>query len=419
MSGQIHGPTRVQTRAAATGDFERAILRSNECLENQQFDAAERELERAVALKPSDTAVQFGLAKLRYMRGDPAFARDLSRAAANRHDDVDLRMQFAEVLRMTGDLAGAELLWRDLIARSGPKAEFRAGLAVVLHEAGRVDEALEVALAHGPGQPEDLVPAETVTAILLSLGRADEAMPLIRAERQRSPLDQVWIAHEATAARLRGDPAYEELYDYKRFVRVYDIEASPGFDSVEELNAALAESLSARHGLVRPPFNQSMRFGTQTTGDLVAATDPAIRGVLMAFLEPIADYRSGIGKAVDHPLSVRNRGEADYRGCWSVQLKAQGFHVNHLHPEGWLSSAYYVSVPDETADTQNQSGWLKFGEPAQPVPGAGPAMTIQPKPGRLVLFPSYMWHGTTAIHGDEPRLTMAFDVVARGQDSGP
>jgi hypothetical protein len=28
----------------------------------------------------------------------------------------------------------------------------------------------------------------------------------------------------------------------------------------------------------------------------------------------------------------------------------------------------------------------------------------------LVLFPSYMWHGTTAIQGDDPRLTIAFDV---------
>ena len=413
MSGQGHGQFPGQPREDAIGEFERAILRSNECLERQQFDAAERELERAVALRPTDPAAQFGLAKLRYMRGDPVFARDLSRAAASARDDATLRMQFAEVLRMTGDLAGAELLLRDLIARRGPRAPFRAGLAVVLHEAGRVDEALDVALGDGVHQPGDGVSAETVTAILLSLGRADEAMPLIRAERERAPLDQVWIAHEATAARMLGDPAYEELYDYERFVRVYDIEAPPGFGSVAELNAALADSLSARHGLVRPPFNQSMRFGTQTTGNLVADPDSAIRGALAAFLEPIADYRARLGSADDHPLSVRNRGEAHYTGCWSVRLKAQGFHVNHLHPDGWLSSAYYVSVPAESADPARQSGWLKFGEPAQPVPDAGPARTIQPRPGRLVLFPSYMWHGTTAIDGAEPRLTMAFDVVTR------
>jgi hypothetical protein len=58
-----------------------------------------------------------------------------------------------------------------------------------------------------------------------------------------------------------------------------------------------------------------------------------------------------------------------------------------------------------------QSGWIKFGEPRMPVPGIGPDHLVQPKPGRLVLFPSYMWHGTTPIHSDEPRMTIAFDAV--------
>jgi hypothetical protein len=28
-----------------------------------------------------------------------------------------------------------------------------------------------------------------------------------------------------------------------------------------------------------------------------------------------------------------------------------------------------------------------------------------------VLFPSYMWHGTNAIHGADPRTTIAFDAL--------
>jgi len=28
-----------------------------------------------------------------------------------------------------------------------------------------------------------------------------------------------------------------------------------------------------------------------------------------------------------------------------------------------------------------------------------------------VLFPSYFWHGTLPFHSDQPRLTVAFDVV--------
>jgi hypothetical protein len=38
-----------------------------------------------------------------------------------------------------------------------------------------------------------------------------------------------------------------------------------------------------------------------------------------------------------------------------------------------------------------------------------PFRTIEPKPGRLALFPSYMWHGTRPFAEGE-RMTVAFDV---------
>jgi hypothetical protein len=31
------------------------------------------------------------------------------------------------------------------------------------------------------------------------------------------------------------------------------------------------------------------------------------------------------------------------------------------------------------------------------------------------LFPSYMWHGTIPFRSDEPRMTVAFDVVPEKQ----
>jgi hypothetical protein len=99
---------------------------------------------------------------------------------------------------------------------------------------------------------------------------------------------------------------------------------------------------------------------------------------------------------------------------WSVQLHRGGFHVNHYHPQGWLSSAYYVALPDEVEDPGLRSGWLKFGEPRFPTPQADAARHIKPRTGMLVLFPSYMWHGTNAVHGSQVRTTIAFDAVPSG-----
>ncbi len=61
---------------------------------------------------------------------------------------------------------------------------------------------------------------------------------------------------------------------------------------------------------------------------------------------------------------------------------------------------------------QGQDGWIKFGEPGpRTSPSLPPEHFVKPEPGLLVLFPSYMWHGTVPFEGKDRRLTMAFDVV--------
>ena len=40
-----------------------------------------------------------------------------------------------------------------------------------------------------------------------------------------------------------------------------------------------------------------------------------------------------------------------------------------------------------------------------------PAHFERPLPGKLVLFPSYMWHGTAPFTSAQARTTIAFDIV--------
>jgi hypothetical protein len=112
-----------------------------------------------------------------------------------------------------------------------------------------------------------------------------------------------------------------------------------------------------------------------------------------------------------HPL-LRERRDRPVRfsGSWSVRLRGAGYHTNHVHPQGWISSALYVALPERAKGDPPDAGWLKLGEPP---PEIGVSLTatrlIEPKPGRLVLFPSWMWHGTVPFAAGE-RLTVAFDV---------
>ena len=98
-----------------------------------------------------------------------------------------------------------------------------------------------------------------------------------------------------------------------------------------------------------------------------------------------------------------------FSGAWSVRLRSEGFHTNHIHPEGWISSALYIALPDDIDQGEGHAGHIQFGVPlAMDLP---PKRTIHPQIGTLVLFPSYMWHGTVPFTSPQPRITVAFDLI--------
>ncbi|MGH6877407.1 MAG: putative 2OG-Fe(II) oxygenase, partial [Rhizomicrobium sp.] len=132
--------------------------------------------------------------------------------------------------------------------------------------------------------------------------------------------------------------------------------------------------------------------------------------------DAIADYIARMPDDTAHPLYKRRRGAFAYAASWSSRLRDCGFHTNHVHPKGWISSAYYVALPEVVENADAKEGWIKFGEPNLPC-GIASAVrrTVQPRVGRLVLFPSYMWHGTIPFHSAQPRTGIAFDVTPKAE----
>lgn len=396
--------------AGAPG-FELQCNRGRALSQLRRLEEAEAAFAGAVAQNPVHIDAQVNLARLRFMLGDADFARSLRASATAQPGNLALQVSLASVLKNAGQLERAEAQLRSALQVSGGIPELRGVLAQVLLEAGRLQAAEREAAEAAAARPEDPALIDTLVLVLLSRGLPEDALPFIAAQRRREPQVQSWIAYEATAARLLGRETYRELYDFERLVKTYELEPPPGWPSIHALNAALLQALRARHRLAVQPLDQSLRHGSQTTRNLLAEPEPAIQAILKSFEAPIREYQRELGLDGSHPLSARNTSRARIFGAWSVQLHQAGFHVNHLHPEGWISSAYYVEVPEEVQDTQMKSGWLKLGEPRFPVPGAVPERFVQPVAGRLVLFPSYMWHGTNPIRSAHTRTSIAFDVV--------
>jgi Flp pilus assembly protein TadD len=400
-------------RAQALGveEFELRFTRARALMLLYRPDEAEQEYVRAVAERPRHLDAQANLARLRFMRGDPFFTRSLEEALRSAPDDLALHSALASILFRAGRQGQAEILLRDVLKKHGSPPQFRTQLAYVLLEQARFQEAEVEALEAANAESHNAGAVDVLVTALLARARPEEALPFVLAKRAQEPMAQNWIAHEAVTARLMGRPRYRELFDYQRLVRRYRLESPPGWSSMREFNSALVEVLEVRHVFAAHPLDQSLRHGSQTTRNLVFDRDPVIQAALRSFEAAVQEYMTEVGAQAAHPFRKRNIGAARIAEGWSIQLRRDGFHVNHVHPKGWISSAYYVSVPDEVKDDQLRSGWLKFGEPRYPVPTVAPDFMVQPQAGTLVLFPSYIWHGTTAIQGENPRTTMAFDAL--------
>jgi len=161
------------------------------------------------------------------------------------------------------------------------------------------------------------------------------------------------------------------------------------------------------------PLDQSLKLGSQTHIDLRFVGDPVIQAFINIIQDAVEQYVDALPQDDTHPLYRRRSGRARPSGMWSVRLEPDGRHVNHVHPQGWLSSAYYVAVPPPDPEAPD-AGALQLGLPRYPTPGATAERLIPAVAGTLVLFPSYMWHGTVPARTGT-RLTIAFDVTP--QDS--
>lgn len=249
---------------------------------------------------------------------------------------------------------------------------------------------------------------------LLAAGKGDTAAGVASRATALDPRNQEAWANLATAWRVLDDPREHWLCDYDRLVELVKVEAPPGFSGQADFLSALAANLEQRHKARRAPVQQSLRGGSQTPGRLFGRPDPLLAATKAALLDAVERWLATLSTDSAHPFLGRKTRRVRIGGSWSVKLWSSGNHVNHIHSEGWISSAFYVALPPSvgSASATGQAGCIQFGQPPLELQlGLPPRRVVQPEPGRLALFPSYMWHGTVPFEDEQPRMTVAFDMT--------
>jgi Tfp pilus assembly protein PilF len=367
-----------------------------------QGKAAIENLERETLKEPSWIEGHAALARMQWARGErDGFTASFERAVEAMPRLVGLWQSYINQLLQAGLHERALSVITRGRAAAGQQRPFDAAEVFVRCERGETHAAVGLLQRLQPLREPELI--IQYLRLLIRAGEYREAAAVAEQEAPRDPLGRFW-PYVAICWRLLGDDRWEWLEGDPRFIGVYDIK-----DSLPPLDV-LAERLRLLHDTTAPPLGQSLREGTQTEGNLFSRIEPEIRHVREAVVEAVKRHVAQLPAPRQlHPLLIPERSPISLAGSWSIRLTGGGRHVDHVHPANWLSSALYITVPSEQQGGGGEAGWLTFGEVGDLGISLPPIRTVEPKPGRLVLFPSTMWHGTRAFGAGE-RLTVAFDV---------
>jgi len=94
---------------------------------------------------------------------------------------------------------------------------------------------------------------------------------------------------------------------------------------------------------------------------------------------------------------------------WVNLLKGSGQHGGHIHPHSIISGTFYIEAPPK-------SGAIRFEDPRLPLIMAAPPraetfVTVQPRPGLLLMWESWLRHEVLPGRGKGDRLSISFNFA--------
>lgn len=414
-SGRPHEAVAAARRAISHGSdgiVARYVL-GRALLDAGTLEEAQQAWELLLESHPTHGPTLESLSSLLWMRhGYVAAARQpLERAMRLAPGQPDIVIQLAQLLDTAGESVQAMQVLESALVRMPGQPDLHAAAARVAmpDDANRALDHARFSVQASRGRRSAVA---TYADALLAAGRVADAAEVAARLYQADPGDSHALALLSSTGRLLGDSGHDALVDYARRISAEPIGVPDGWSDLTSYLDDLGRELAALHCWQAHPLDQSLLGGSQVALYPAQADGAALRAFPKAIDGPIRRHLARLSEVPDPTGRVATAGYR-FNGMWSVRLRPGGHHRNHFHGQGWISSACYIQLPSGM-DASGGEGWLGFGQPGVPT---SPALTheylVRPQPGLLVLFPSWMWHGTLPFRGapKDSRLTIAFDLL--------
>ena len=403
--------------AMNSDDASALFLAGTACLQLRDLPAAEDWLKQAAVLAPDVAEIHSNLGMVQGARGrhDDAI-ESFRRALVLRPDFAEAFNNLGEALWRLGRRQEAIDAYRQAIGIDPGLAAAQNNLGVALREdshTATAEAAFRAALDSDPAFGDA---HSNLCSLLLELRRPVAALAACDAYLDYHPGHSGALAFRVAALLQAGRVgAADALMSVDKLLQVDMIEPPPGYAGIAAFNSDLAAQILADSSLTVRPGGDATRLGIHT-GNLADGRGGPV-GLLEAMIRRAAQrYIGNIDMPTDHPFHCLSSDVIGRIDIWSVIMERGGHELPHLHAEAWLSGVYYARIPPSvTAAANGGSGWIGFGRPPDifPLPQPAAIHWLRPEAGKMLLFPSYLFHETVPLAGDDQRISLAFDIFHR------
>ncbi len=311
--------------------------------------------------------------------------------------------------RCYNNLQAHERVFELLAGIDVPLAAFERGVA--LEAAGRLVEAereYRAELAHNLTHFRSFM---KLAKIMRLGGRVRELLDLCDALASQGIDHARMFVERGVALALTGrtEEARRLLFDPSR---VTVTRANADGVGTDAFNAALADDLLQSSFVLSSFAPDVANSGGTRVHALLSGRRPDLVQLLFAFIQSSVEQLVAwlpVDDAWARAAPARARINA-----WAVIQRTDAFERWHTHPSGWISGVYYARIPRVVTRATDGRGCIEFGPPpslARQMAGAFPTWRHLPKEGELLLAPSHYHHRTIPTGAEEPRVSLAFDIV--------
>lgn len=391
------------------------VLLSYACLLNElgEYDQATSLLKQGIKIEPSNTMLHVRLNEFLWeLNKEDEFCSSYQQVYAFLQNDEQLRKNHIQQLISAGLIERAEQQLTSGLKKYPESASLTALYGSVMADKLKYDAAIE-AFNFSLTQTFDKNVAQQLVKVLIIRKEYKKSQVLINALINAEPDCQLTWGLQSIIWRFTNKEKYQWLNNYQSFVYAEKLGVPSGYENREGFLQALRVVLEQQHKTVSAPLQQTLKHGTQTAARLLHLPIKEIQELRTEVIKIAKNFIATLPDDDNHPLLRRKSDNIDISGSWSVKLESNGFHVNHVHPAGWISSSCYITIPKSMEQGDERKGAIKFGETPLALGDLEVVeRMIHPEEGMVVLFPSYMWHGTFPFNGsdDEYRMTAPFDV---------